>query len=194
MTTKPDTVRQRGVPFKYCSFDPGMQVGIVELLNSCFGDNWCSVESWEWKHSSRPGFEETDVGVFVTDECGSRAPIACFHMGVVPFQLAPGLKVMTSVEGDFAVAPEFRGQGFPDAAHINFGNILLERGVTLRIGFAIREKYERLYRKRFGHISVPLTSVEYCRRLDSSRFAARIANVRGRIATFLLTLRRLVGG
>ena len=191
MAVKRNAVLPRTEAPEYVSFEAGMQTDIVELLNSCFGEGWCSVEDWEWKHARRPGFDKADVGLFVAGDDCTRRFVACFHMELVPFQLAPGLRVMTSMEGDFAVAPEFRGLGLPDAAHVNFGGILMQRGAALRIGFSIRQKYERLYRKRFGHIAVPLTNVEYFRRLDSSRLRARVSSAAGSMMQHLRALRRL---
>lgn len=130
---------------------------VVDLLNDCFRGKWGTVDYWKWKHSSRPGFRDRDVKVYIEDD----EPIASFHVKRTPFQLSPGLVVDASMEGDIAVAPSHRGQRLIDDAHVAIGQELFKDGVVLRIGWTSPELFERYYKKRFGHLMLSTPTKRY---------------------------------
>jgi len=148
--------------FEY--YRAGLEPGILQVLHTGFGEKWGDAVYWRWKYPSRPGFTPLDVTLVTqADE-----PVACFHLAVRPLQMGPGLNILCSVEGDFAIQPRARGQGLPRRGYCFTAASLAERSVVLRAGFSSPELFERVYKPNFGHRMMPTVTAQY-RKILSDR-------------------------
>ncbi len=163
MSNKPTETVSNSV-IKSCDYAPGLEASIVEVLQACFSSNWGTVDYWLWKHAHRPGFDRRQIRIFLEDG----RPAACFHSGIFPIRLAPGLDVPCSLEGDYAVLPQLRGCGLLERAYDEMGERLAADGVVLRIGFTSAQLQQHVYQKKFGHTFVPTITGQY-RKVLSTR-------------------------
>lgn len=154
-------------------YEPEDENRIVSVLNASFPHGWNTEQYWHWKHLERPGFEERDI--IVAQVNGET--VACFHSAPLPLQLEPGLVVMMSFDGDFAVVPEYRGTGIPRHAHDLMDERLIERGVVLRGGFTSRELNEWFYRPQFGYVFVPTDRMNFRKVLGIRSLANKVESL-----------------
>jgi len=160
-------------------YEPGMEAAIVGILQDCFEGNWGSVDFWRWKHANRLGFDPRQIRIFFD----AARPVACFHSGIFAIQLAHGLDLPCSLEGDYAVLPEFRGYGLLERAYDQMGESLAAGGVVLRIGFTSGELQRRVYHKKFGHTFVPATTAQYRRILSTTLLCEKLQGYGDRLRT-----------
>lgn len=151
-------------------YEPGMEAGIVGVLQDCFEGDWGSVDLWRWKHTHRLGFDPRQIKIFFDDS----RPVACFHSAIFAIQLARGLDLPCSLEGDYAVLPQFRGYGLLERAYDQMGDCLAAGGAVLRIGFTSGELQRRVYHKKFGHTFVPTTTAQYRRILSTTLLCEKL--------------------
>jgi hypothetical protein len=148
--------------FQY--YSAGLEPGILRVLHAGFGEQWGDGAYWRWKNPARPGFSPQDITLVVQAD----QPVACFHLALRSLQLAPGLSIPCSVEGDFAIEPRARGRGLPRRGYFFTSDSLAERSVVLRTGFSSPELFERLYKPAFGHRMMPTVTAQY-RKILSDR-------------------------
>jgi len=141
-----------------------LEPGILRVLHTGFGEQWGDRAYWRWKNFSRPGFSPCDVTLVTQAE----VPVACFHLALRTLQMGPGLSILCSVEGDFAIDPRARGQGLPRRSYSFTATSLAERSVVLRTGFSSPDLFERLYKPTFGHRMMPTVTAQY-RKILSDR-------------------------
>ena len=156
-----------------CSYSTDVEQHIVRLLRASFENQWGTESLWRWKHLTRPGFTPRDVLVY-TD---AGIPVACFHVAVRSVHLAPGLDLTCSIEGDYAIRPDFRGIGLPRRAFLQSARHLLEQAVVLRAGFSDWKTYHRVYKPKFGHRVVPTATAEYRKILSDRALQAKLRDV-----------------
>ncbi|MFI5305334.1 MAG: GNAT family N-acetyltransferase [Nitrospiria bacterium] len=142
-------------------YSPGDESRIVQILNTFFGGRG-NEDYWRWKYLKRHGFNSQDV---VTARVDGKI-VGCLHSRVMAIRIEPGLDVLMSFDGDFAVLPEYRGANIGIQVHDRNDQRLVDRGVLLRGGFATPDIHRRFYNKRFGHVFVP-TSTSYFRKILS---------------------------
>ena len=145
---------------------------VLRLLHSAFGEAWGDSAFWRWKHRTRPGFSPCDVLIYTS---GGTA-IGCWHMASYPLHLAPGLELPCSLEGDYALDPEWRGVGIrrSDPATLRELRALAQRGVAARFAFTSQALYERLYQSRLGWHRVPTVTSGYRKFLSDRAIRARL--------------------
>jgi hypothetical protein len=132
-----------------------------------------------WKHARRPGFKPEEITVAYVD--GDMA--GCFHTATLPIRLEDGLEVPICIEGDFAVLPEYRGEGLPLPAHDLSSERLLAAGVILRGGFTSLELNDRFYHRQFGYIFAPTVSADFKKILGLGPLKEKVAELTERLLT-----------
>ncbi len=157
-------------------YEPGDEARILDVLEKCLHgwrgrDRAELMALWRWRHSGRRDFQPDDIVVALIDD----EVVACFHGGVFALRYDEGLSVPVSLDGDFAVLPEYRRSGIPDDAHDWMDRTLLRRGVALRGGYASVELNRRFYHKRFGYVFIPSVTTYYRRLLDTEPLGALLA-------------------
>jgi hypothetical protein len=158
----------------------GDEAGITRVLHRAHTAGWQGdAGHWMWKHAERPGFKPDEVTVAYVD--GQMA--ACFHTATLPIRLEEGLIVPICIEGDFAVLPEFRGEGLPLPAHDRSSERLLAAGVILRGGFTSLELNERFYHRQFGYIFAPTVSADFKKILGLRPLQEKVAELGPRLLT-----------
>jgi hypothetical protein len=172
------------------SYSADLEPDIVRLLRASFAGGWGNERFWRWKHATRPGFTSRDVLVYT--EAGT--PVACFHMAVRSLHLAPGLDLICSFAGDFAIRPDFRGIGLPRSAFLQSAQHLIEQSVVLRAGFSDSETYHRVYKPKFGHRVLPTVTAEYRKILSVCALHAKLQDFGGRLRSRPLLQRLLKRG
>lgn len=111
------------------SIQPGDEIGVVELLELVFGgwphlDVSCSpLEYWRWK------FEERTVhGKFIfVAEAGGGELVGCLHVIPVEFKGVHGVE-RCAIGVDYAVHPDYRGQGISSMLSKAINRSLFEAG------------------------------------------------------------------
>lgn len=138
---------------------PGDEEAICRVISTCYSEEWepGSVSHWRWKHLRRPGFTAEDVLVALS----GKQVVGCFHGWLLPFRLEEDLSVPVSFNGDWALLPEFRGGALTTLAWDRAGKRQREKGALLRVGFATPEVNESVYRRRFGSVFVPASTIRY---------------------------------
>jgi|HubBroStandDraft_1064217.scaffolds.fasta_scaffold00683_17 hypothetical protein len=176
--------------FQTRSYSADLEQDIVRLLRASFEGGWGNEVFWRWKHATRPGFTPQDVCVYT--EAGT--PVACFHVAVRPLHLAPGLDLISSVGGDFAVRPDFRGIGLPRSFFLQSARHLIEQSVVLRVGFTDSETYHRVYKPKFGHRVLRTVTAEYSKILSVRALQAKLQDFGDRLRSRPLLQRLLKRG
>jgi hypothetical protein len=152
------TINDKSLPgIELNDYRQGDEEEIVGILSSAFHNKWNDIEYWRWKHCRRPGFNSREV---VTASIDGKI-VGCFHGATLPFELEPGLVVPMSFDGDFAVLPEYQGRNTPAIVHDLTDRRLKDSGVALRGGFTSKALNERFYRKKFGYVFIPTTSINF---------------------------------
>jgi hypothetical protein len=158
-------------------WSPELEAGVLQTLNTSFSETWGDSGFWRWKHTERPGFSAEDVIVF-TD---GGEPVACFHVAVHPLRLAPGLDTPWSVEGDYAIRPQWRGAGIFEKSNLRAARYLAHRGVVLRGGFSTAWLHERLYKPKLGHRLVANVTMNYRKVLSDQALRVRVQDFGNRL-------------
>ena len=133
----------------YRTLRPGEEAEVVELLNVAYRQPWGSEERWWAKHGNRPGFRREEIYIA---EVEGRV-VGCLHTAVRPIRLGPGISVDQSFDGDLAVHPDYRGLKIPEDIYRYSTDVLRERGVELRGGYANIPLWTHFYRPRIGYVS-----------------------------------------
>lgn len=146
-------------------YRPEAEPEVIALLQGAFGPGWGDGAFWRWKHADRPGFSPLDVRIY---RFAGRL-IGCWHMAQRNVRLGPGLEIAASVEGDYAMHPDFRGVGMGrDAASLREVRALAERGIVARFGFTSSTLFERVYRPKLGYRRIRAVTSHY-RKLISDK-------------------------
>jgi hypothetical protein len=172
-----DKAATRSSNLEVNNYSVELEPGIVQMLQTAFGEKWGDHAYWRWKHVARPGFVPADVVVF-TD--ASRLA-ACFHVAVRTLRLGPGLDILCSIEGDFAIEPQSRGIGLPQRAFLHNARLLADRSVVLRAGFSSQELFNRLYKPKFGHRMMPTVTAHYRKILSDEALRAKLRDLGDRL-------------
>lgn len=152
-------------------YTPESEADVLRVLHAAFGQEWGNGAFWRWKHSSRPGFSPADVRIYTS----GATTIGCWHMFRCLLRLAPGLEVLSSFEGDYALHPGWRGLGIGrDQATLREVRTLADRGIVARFGFTSQVLYERVYRDRLGHRQVPTVTAQYRKLLSDKAICKRL--------------------
>lgn len=154
-------------------YSSDIEAGIVRVLNAAFPNGWGSEQLWRWKHRDRPGFVPIDV--LAAREGGE--VVGCFHSGIFPLVIDPGLAVPMSFDGDFAIERAFRGRGIAPAIRDAGEPRLFGERVALRGGFTSPALNERLYEPIFDFIFVPAVTTEYRKVLGIGPLRPRVAQL-----------------
>ena len=157
-----------------------LEPGILEILQTSFGDKWGDCDQWRWKYSGRPGFIPSDVVVFSE----SRRPVACFHMMVRPVRLFSEVDVTCTVEGDYAIRPEARGSGLLRRMYLHSAPRLIDRAVVLRAGFTSQEAHDRVYQEKFGHRMIPTVTAHYKKILSDRGLRTKVLEISEALRVF----------
>jgi GNAT superfamily N-acetyltransferase len=168
----------RPFPYAVRTYRKGDEDGIVQVLVRCHPDTWGILRDpasyWRWKHAERPGFRPEDI---VVVEAGGRI-VGCFHSAVFPLRVEPGLVMPVSFDGDYAVLPEYRGDGLTARAYELSDPALLRRRVVFRGGFTSHELNQRLY-QHFGYVFVPTVGTYYRKHLRLEGLKERVQRLGG---------------
>ena len=148
------------------------QADVLRLLKTAFGQEWGDGALWRWKHCTRPGFSPCDVLIYTSGDTA----IGCWHMASHSLRFAPGLEVLSSFEGDYALDPTWRGIGIrrKDQATGQELRALAQRGVVARFAFTSQALYERLYRSKLGWRRVPTVTSRYRKLLNDRAIRSRL--------------------
>jgi len=110
-------------------YRPGDEGGLVELLDLVFGgwphlDVSCSpLEYWRWKFEGREGF-----GKFIAvTETRDGELVGCLHLIPVEFKGVFGVD-RCAIRVDYAVHPDYRGQGISKTLSKKVNRVLFEAG------------------------------------------------------------------
>ena len=142
-----DRSQERSLAVEAHPYTPDSESEVLAILRGAFGPAWGDQAFWRWKYLQRPGFSEHDVRVY---RSGGKA-IGCWHMAARTLRLGPGLEIAASVEGDYAMHPDWRGIGMGrDPASLKQVRALAERGIVARFAFTSPLLYERIYRPKLG--------------------------------------------
>ena len=127
MYTTMDRLSAVGVTVR--SIQPGDETGVVELLELVFGgwphlDLNCSpLEYWRWKYEGK-----IDLGKFVfVAETDDGEPVGCLHVIPVEFKGVHGVE-RCAIGVDYAVHPDYRGQGISSMLSKAINRSLFEAG------------------------------------------------------------------
>jgi hypothetical protein len=180
-----DDARLRSVQAHH--YTPEAEPAVLRLLQSAFGPEWGDSAFWRWKHCARPGFSPSDVLIYTS----AGAEIGCWHMASCALHLAPRLEVLCSVEGDYALQPEWRGAGIrrKDQATLEELRALAQRGVVVRFAFSSQTLYERLYQSRLGWHRLPSVTSRYRKLLSDRAIRSRLQAAGARLLQGLFVQR-----
>jgi len=134
---------------------------IMKLVTGTF--DAVSSEVWVWKYRLNPGFDPSLV--FVAEKDGK--VLGCSNYLPRNLKIANPLEVEAVLGADFAVNPQFRGQGIGTSL-IRFSRsseALKKRGATIGYGF-IKPEMLKFHEAITGSIAVPLSTVVYKRFLS----------------------------
>ena len=160
-------------PLPVVPYAPAIEAGIVRVLNAAFPNGWGSEQFWRWKHRDRPGFVPGDV--LAAHDQGT--VVGCFHSGILPLVIDPGLAVPMSFDGDFAIERAFRGSRIAPSIRDAGEPRLFEQRVPLRGGFTSVALNERLYEPIFDFVFVPGANTEYRKVLGIGPLRPRVAKL-----------------
>jgi hypothetical protein len=158
-------------PVEAHAYTPQAEPEVLAILHTAFGASWGDLAHWRWKHLQRPGFSVHDVRVY---RSAGRA-IGCWHMASRVVRLGAGLEIPASVEGDYAMHPDWRGVGMGrDPASLRQVRALAERGIVVRLGFTSPPLFERVYRPKLGYRRIPVTTAAYRKLLSDRALCERL--------------------
>ncbi len=154
------------------AYSPGDEVGICRVMAECHPGTWHedSIPEWRWKYAARPASLEEDV---LVAEAGGEI-VACFHSTMRVLKLEEGLQIPVSYNGDWAVVKAFRGKNLTGPAWDLTSSMQRDRGALIRVGFATEEVNEKFYRKRFGSVFVPSSTVRLRRAISRAPLEGRV--------------------
>jgi len=162
---------------------------VLAILQGAFGPAWGDQAFWRWKHLHRPGFSPQDVRVYRSAD----KVIGCWHMAARTLHLGRELEIAASVEGDYAMHPEWRGVGMGrDPATVREARALAERGIVARFAFTSSLLYERIYRPKLGYRRISAATALYRKLISDKALRERLqsAGERLRSRRFILKLTR----
>jgi len=134
---------------------------IMKLITNTF--DTISSEVWAWKYRLNPVFDSSLV--FVAEKDGK--VVGCSNYLPRNLKISNPLEVEAVLGADFAVHPQFRGQGIGTSL-IRFSRssgALKKRGATVSYGF-IDPKMLKFHESTTGSIALPLSTVMYKRFLS----------------------------
>jgi GNAT superfamily N-acetyltransferase len=156
---------------------------VLAVLHEAFGPSWGNQAFWRWKHLYRPGFSVHDVRVYRSAE----KVIGCWHMAARAIRLGHGIEIASSVEGDYAMRPDWRGLGIGrDRASIKGAQTLAERGIVVRFAFTSPRLYEHIYRPKLGYRRIRTATVHYQKLISERTIRARLQRVAEQLKSRLL--------
>lgn len=160
----------------YRTLRPGEEAEVVKLLNVAYRQPWGSEERWWAKHGNRPGFRREEIYIA---EVEGRV-VGCLHTAVRPIRLGPGIAVDQSFDGDLAVHPDYRGLKIPEDIYRYSTDVLRERGVELRGGYANLPLWTHFYRPRIGYVSGFDRTRAFKKELSAASVRDRLLRVLGK--------------
>lgn len=166
-----DPSKRKSLAVEAHAYTPDSEPEVLAILHGAFGPAWGGRAFWRWKHLHRPGFSEHDVRVYRS----AGKVIGCWHMAARVLRLGPGLEIAASVEGDYAMHPDWRGVGMGrDPASIKEVRALAERGIVARFGFTSPLLYERIYRPKLGYRRIRTVTAHYRKLLSDKAIRERL--------------------
>ena len=150
------------------SIQPGDETGVVELLELVFGgwpnlDVSCSpLEYWRWKFEGRAG-----LGKFVfVAEAGGGELVGCLHIIPVEFKGVHGVE-RCAIGVDYAVHPDYRGQGISSMLSKAINRSLFEAG--FRFSYSITSHPRVISRAVKSNLCFNGNIMNYVRVVDVDR-------------------------
>ena len=90
-------------------------------------------------------------------------------------RLGSGLDIAASVEGDYAMHPEWRGVGMGrDPASLKEVRLLAERGIVARFAFTSPALFERIYRPKLGYRRIRTVTARYQKLISDTAIRERL--------------------
>ena len=147
---------------------PGDEIEVVELLELVFGgwphlDISCSpLEYWRWKYEGRTG-----LGKFVfVAEAGGGELVGCLHIIPVEFKGVHGVE-RCAIGVDYAVHPDYRGQGISSMLSKAINRSLFEAG--FRFSYSITSHPRVISRAVKSNLCFNGNIMNYVRVVDVDR-------------------------
>lgn len=155
-------------PVRVRTYRPGDETAILALLNEVFAAGWGDLRQWRAKHSHRAAFDPSEI--VLAEREG--VLIGCLHSAMFPVRIAPGAAVLAAVDGDLAVRPGARGSGVAELLYAASSELLRQRGVALRCGYANPDVGVHFYRRVLGYVSGFDRTVAYNKTLNPALLRA----------------------
>ena len=154
---------------------PGDEVQIVKVLNACGLLDKADETFWRWKHLDRPGFASWNVK---KAHLGKKT-VGCFHSAMLPVKVDEKLNIPVCFGGDYAILPEYRGEGTPKQAYADINQRAREQGV-FHSGFSTRDLYEQFY-TRLGQVLIPTVSTEYTKIIGLGPLKVKVEEIGSKV-------------
>jgi hypothetical protein len=175
-----DSSKQKPLTVEAHAYTPDCEPEVLAILHVAFGPAWGDQAFWRWKHLQRPGFCEHDVRVYRS----AGTVIGCWHMAERRLRLGSGLDIAASVEGDYAMHPEWRGVGMGrDPASLKEVRLLAERGIVARFAFTSPALFERIYRPKLGYRRIRTVTARYRKLISDTAIRERLQRAGERLSS-----------
>jgi hypothetical protein len=175
-----DPSKQKPLMVEAHAYTPDSEPEVLAILHGAFGPIWGDQAFWRWKHVQRPGFCELDVRVYRS----AGTVVGCWHMAERRLRLDAGLEITASVEGDYAMQPEWRGVGMGrDPASLREVRLLAERGIVARFAFTSPVLFERIYRPKLGYRRIRTVTAQYRKLISDAAVRERLQRAGERLSS-----------